>query len=95
MAASASANRSNSPAHRLTAPSGTVGALPPTDARPTSGIFRIEHADHALGLRASDPPLEHFGLSSMRERVEMVGGSFQVRSTPGEGTTVTAVLAIR
>jgi len=31
----------------------------------------------------------------MRERVEMVGGSFQVRSTPGEGTTVTAVLAIR
>jgi len=30
----------------------------------------------------------------MRERVEMVGGSFQVRFTPGEGTIVTAVLVI-
>jgi signal transduction histidine kinase len=30
----------------------------------------------------------------MRERVEMVGGSFQIRSNPGEGTTVTAVLAV-
>jgi signal transduction histidine kinase len=26
----------------------------------------------------------------MRERVEMLGGHFHVRSTPGEGTTVTA-----
>jgi signal transduction histidine kinase len=49
--------------------------------------FDVAHATGRLGL-------EHFGLSSMRERVEMVGGSFEVRSTAGEGTTVTAVLAV-
>jgi signal transduction histidine kinase len=38
--------------------------------------------------------LEHFGLSSMRERIEMAGGSFEVQSNPGQGTTVTAVLAL-
>jgi signal transduction histidine kinase len=33
---------------------------------------------------------------SMRERVELVGGRLQIRSTPGEGTTVRATLpAIR
>jgi signal transduction histidine kinase len=31
----------------------------------------------------------------MRERVEMAGGSFEVQSNPGHGTTVTAVLALR
>jgi signal transduction histidine kinase len=30
------------------------------------------------------------GLTSMRERVEMLGGRFEVVSTPGQGTTVTA-----
>src|SRR5262245_24548244 len=38
--------------------------------------------------------LQHFGLSSMRERVQMVGGSFEVHSSLGQGTTVTAVLAL-
>jgi signal transduction histidine kinase len=38
--------------------------------------------------------LQHFGLSSMRERIEMAGGSFEVQSKPGHGTTVTAVLAV-
>ncbi len=31
---------------------------------------------------------KHFGLSIMRERSEIVGGSLEVRSTPGEGTRV-------
>ena len=30
------------------------------------------------------------GLLGMRERVEMVGGRFDLKSAPGEGTTVTA-----
>ena len=30
------------------------------------------------------------GLIGMRERVEMVGGSFTVESTPGKGTTIRA-----
>lgn len=31
---------------------------------------------------------KHLGLLGMRERVEMVGGSFQIDSAPGRGTTV-------
>ncbi|UCC64437.1 MAG: response regulator [Anaerolineae bacterium] len=36
----------------------------------------------------------HIGLWSMRERVEQLGGQFEVRSTPGQGTTVTAVVPL-
>ncbi len=32
----------------------------------------------------------HLGLVGMRERVEMVGGRFAIKSAPGKGTTVTA-----
>ncbi|TAK21840.1 MAG: sensor histidine kinase [Chloroflexota bacterium] len=33
---------------------------------------------------------EHLGLAGMRERAELLGGSFQVESAPGQGTTVRA-----
>ena len=35
---------------------------------------------------------KHVGLWSMRERVEQLGGQFEVCSTPGQGTVVTAVI---
>jgi signal transduction histidine kinase len=31
---------------------------------------------------------QRLGLLGMRERVEMVGGSFSVESAPGKGTTI-------
>lgn len=34
--------------------------------------------------------MKHLGLIGMRERVEMVGGSFEIESVPGEGTTIIA-----
>ncbi|HXD42294.1 MAG TPA: sensor histidine kinase [Ramlibacter sp.] len=34
----------------------------------------------------------HFGLEGMRERVEILGGSFQVQTAPGHGTVVRASL---
>jgi two-component system sensor histidine kinase UhpB len=34
---------------------------------------------------------EHFGLVTMRERAERVGGGLRIESTPGTGTTVHAV----
>ena len=37
----------------------------------------------------------HFGLASMRERVEMAGGSYQLASAPGGGTTITVLLPQR
>jgi signal transduction histidine kinase len=33
---------------------------------------------------------KRLGLLGMRERLEMVGGLFEVQSAPGEGTTVLA-----
>jgi signal transduction histidine kinase len=33
---------------------------------------------------------QHLGLIGMRERAEMVGGTFMVESAPGKGTTITA-----
>ena len=36
----------------------------------------------------------HFGLRIMRARAEALGGSLQVESTPGHGTTISAVLPV-
>ncbi len=38
---------------------------------------------------------EHFGLVTMRERAEHVGGGVRIESVPGAGTTVHAVAALR
>jgi PAS domain S-box-containing protein len=37
---------------------------------------------------------EHIGLSSMRERIELLGGSFSAESLLGKGTTISAVLPL-
>jgi signal transduction histidine kinase len=36
----------------------------------------------------------HIGLWSMRERVEQLGGQFEVHSAPGQGTAVTALIPL-
>ena len=55
--------------------------------------------DHALRLTVSDDgmgfdPLEvrsmpGLGLSSMRERVQLIQGDFAIRSQPGKGAVIT------
>jgi PAS domain S-box-containing protein len=42
------------------------------------------HVDRMLRGRGN----KHLGILGMRERVEMVGGTFSVESVPGQGTTV-------
>jgi PAS domain S-box-containing protein len=37
---------------------------------------------------------EHVGLSSMRERTELLGGAFSAESLPGQGTTISARLPL-
>ncbi|MCX6026915.1 MAG: MASE1 domain-containing protein [Chloroflexi bacterium] len=47
--------------------------------------------DDGVGFLPSSPSLEdHLGLFGMRERIEMLGGSFVIESSPGKGTTVKA-----
>jgi len=55
---------------------------------------RLEVRDDGVGF---DPQREypgHLGLVSMRERIERLGGSFWLESSPGAGTTVRAVLKL-
>ncbi len=60
------------------------------------GTIRLEVRDWGHGFRASEVvaggggPGERVGLSSMRERVALLGGKLEVRSEPGEGTSVVA-----
>jgi signal transduction histidine kinase len=51
--------------------------------------------DDGLGFDTQLPRSgRHVGLWSMRERVEQLGGQFEVRSIPGQGTTLTAVVPL-
>jgi signal transduction histidine kinase len=38
--------------------------------------------------------MPRFGVRTMRERVERVGGRFQIESSPGHGTTVRIYLPV-
>jgi signal transduction histidine kinase len=49
--------------------------------------FHVDHVMHGKGGK-------HLGLLGMRERLEMVGGSFEVESAPGNGTTITAKIPL-
>jgi signal transduction histidine kinase len=54
-------------------------------------VLRI--TDDGAGFDVAAPtPAGRFGLTSMRERAEGLGGMFTVTSTPGHGTTVQVVL---
>jgi signal transduction histidine kinase len=45
-------------------------------------------ADNGCGLPASQPAGAHEGISSMRRRMEKLGGTFEVTGPPGAGTLV-------
>jgi len=67
------------------------------------GVTLVRRADH-VELRVVDDGRgfdvqlprsgRHIGLWSMRERVEQLGGQFEVRSAPGQGTAMTAVIPL-
>ena len=55
------------------------------------GGFLVRIADDGVGFTAPETLQSakgHLGVSAMRERVEMAGGWCQLRSLPGDGTTV-------
>jgi PAS domain S-box-containing protein len=49
--------------------------------------FQVDRVMHGKGGK-------HLGLLGMRERLEMIGGSFEVESAPGNGTTITAKIPL-
>jgi signal transduction histidine kinase len=56
--------------------------------------IRVLVEDGGRGFDVDATPVG-FGLTGMRERVELSGGSLVVRSLPGEGTSIAAVLPAR
>jgi signal transduction histidine kinase len=60
--------------------------------RDADGIW-LRVADDGEGFDASEPaPETGFGLTSMKERAESLGGEFRLSSEPGHGTAVEIVL---
>jgi signal transduction histidine kinase len=54
---------------------------------------RIELTIDDDGVGVAESPTTGMGLANLHVRVEALGGTLEVRSTEGEGTTVAAVLA--
>ncbi|MHB8668852.1 MAG: sensor histidine kinase [Burkholderiales bacterium] len=60
-----------------------------------AGAVRVEVADDGPGFDPGGLKADgHFGLDWMRERVELLGGNFEVRSAPGQGAVVCASLPL-
>lgn len=58
------------------------------------GKLELEIRDDGVGFDARRGYPGHLGLVSMRERIEHLGGSFGLESSPGAGSTVRAVLEL-
>ena len=54
-------------------------------------VLRLQVIDDGVGF-APDEVRRGFGLRSMRERVEALGGELVIRSEEGKGTTVEALV---
>lgn len=54
------------------------------------GEIHLWIADDGCGFDPASPKLNRHGLAGMKHRVQMFGGQFAVRSTPGSGTRIDA-----
>jgi signal transduction histidine kinase len=54
----------------------------------------VEDRGRGIPIMAVSDKDQHFGLQMMRARAEETGGSIDIRSTPGSGTLVAAVLPV-
>jgi len=68
-----------------------IKALPQAVLMEISDDGRSFDAEHVLDSLRN----KRLGLIGMRERVEMVGGSFRVDSAPGRGTTISAKIPFK
>jgi signal transduction histidine kinase len=60
------------------------------------GQLTVSVRDNGTGFDPSNANVVgHVGLEGMRERVEILGGSFQVQTAPGQGTVIQASLPLQ
>ena len=62
-------------------------------------MARLEVVDNGVGFdtsssRSAATSSGGYGMLSMAERAELVGGTLKVRSRPGAGTTVTVTIPL-
>jgi PAS domain S-box-containing protein len=55
---------------------------------------RLEVQDWGIGFDPESVEKGHFGLEGIRQRVRLLGGRLTIKSTPGSGTLVQAVIPI-
>ncbi len=64
-------------------------------ATESDGYLALEVSDTGPGFDSSQKQVEgHLGLAGMRERAELLGGQFELESSPGAGTRVQASLPL-
>ena len=59
-----------------------------------SNAWRLTISDDGVGVIANEAVGTGFGLVSMRERVHILGGRFELRSAPGAGTVVVVEIPV-
>jgi signal transduction histidine kinase len=60
-----------------------------------SDVYVLTVADDGRGFDPTRVPVKSLGIQGMRERAEILGGRLDVRTRPGEGTTITVTFPIR
>jgi signal transduction histidine kinase len=58
------------------------------DIRTAEGRLLVEISDHGPGFNHATISKGHLGLVGMRERVEVLGGAFDLHSAPDQGTVI-------
>lgn len=56
--------------------------------------LRLTVSDDGIGFQVDDVPAGHYGLAGINERVHLMGGRFEVRSSPGAGTRLQVTIPL-
>ncbi|MEW6706924.1 MAG: CHASE3 domain-containing protein [Pseudomonadota bacterium] len=65
------------------------------DLKWSPGLLELRVADDGIGIADFEPQHLTHGIAGMRQRARSLGGSFSLRTAPGEGTTVTATFPLK
>jgi signal transduction histidine kinase len=57
--------------------------------------YRLVLADNGVGIAEFEPEKLSHGLAGMRQRTRALGGTFHLRTAPGQGTRIEAVFPLR
>ena len=63
--------------------------------RTTQDAFTVYIVDNGIGFRPESNGLQGIGLSTMRYRAGLIGGTLKIESTPGRGTTVACRVGLK